>query len=141
MFVVILKGFWCKAIGIERFSWFGLLLTLAISMNPSETFGSERLLNQGKLVFEGACAFCHSTSRAEGVLVGPNLAGVFERRVGSENFPYSQAFKRLSGSWTTEALSQWLSRPMEVAPGTAMTFQGLSNSGDLLAVIAYLKQN
>ena len=45
---------------------------------------------------------------------------------------------KLGGNWTFDALNKWLTKPSAVAPGTAMTFAGLSNEKQRADVIAYL---
>jgi cytochrome c len=42
------------------------------------------------------------------------------------------------GTWNWDNLSQWLSSPKAFAPGTKMTFAGLSNPEDRANVIAFL---
>jgi cytochrome c len=46
--------------------------------------------------------------------------------------------KALGGTWTFDALNKWLTKPSADAPGTAMTFAGLSNEKQRADVIAYL---
>jgi cytochrome c len=42
------------------------------------------------------------------------------------------------GTWNWDNLSQWLTSPRNFAPGTKMTFAGLSNPQDRADVIAFL---
>ena len=54
-------------------------------------------------------------------------------------FNYTAAVEgKLGGNWTFDALNKWLTKPSAVAPGTAMTFAGLSNEKQRADVIAYL---
>ena len=73
------------------------------------------------------------------------MAGVVGRRVASEpGFDYSPALVALAGQggrmWTEAALDAFLREPEEVAPGTAMSFVGLSDAAERADVIAFLKQ-
>jgi cytochrome c len=99
---------------------------------------------RGEVVFQ-KCYACHSVVPGETGLPGPNLAGVVGRRVASEpGFAYSPALVALAGQggriWTEAALDAFLREPEEVAPGTAMTFVGLSDAAERADVIAFLKQ-
>jgi cytochrome c len=89
------------------------------------------------------CQACHNFQEGQGPKVGPDLYGVVDRPIASvSGFNYSSALKgaaqKLGGKWTFDALNQWLTKPSAVAPGTAMTFAGLSNEKQRADVIAYL---
>src|SRR3546814_15853592 len=53
-------------------------------------------------------------------------------------FAYSDALKSHGGTWDWETMSQWLKSPRDFAPGTKMTFAGLSKPEDRANVMAYL---
>ena len=89
------------------------------------------------------CQACHNFQEGQGPKVGPDLYGVVDRPIASvSGFNYSSALKgaaqKLGGKWTFDALNKWLTKPSAVAPGTAMTFAGLSNEKQRADVIAYL---
>ncbi|MGB6654228.1 MAG: cytochrome c family protein, partial [Xanthobacteraceae bacterium] len=89
------------------------------------------------------CQACHNFQEGQGAKVGPDLYGIVDRPIASvSGFNYSSALKgaaqKLGGKWTFDALNQWLTKPSAVAPGTAMTFAGLSNEKQRADVIAYL---
>jgi cytochrome c len=89
------------------------------------------------------CQACHNFQEGQGPKVGPDLYGIVDRPVASvSGFNYSSALKgaaqKLGGKWTFDALNKWLTKPSAVAPGTAMTFAGLSNEKQRADVIAYL---
>ncbi len=72
--------------------------------------------------------------------VGPNLYQV----VGGPHAPYgrfnySPALKAKTGPWTFDELNEWLHKPSSYAPGTRMTFAGISNDKTRANVIAYLR--
>lgn len=85
------------------------------------------------------CQACHNFQEGQGPKVGPDLYGVVGRPVASvSGFNYTAALKKLGGNWTFDALNKWLIKPSADAPGTAMTFAGLSSEKQRADVIAYL---
>jgi cytochrome c len=85
------------------------------------------------------CQACHNFEEGQGPKVGPDLYGVVGRKVASApGFNYSSALKSKNGTWDFSALNAWLTKPTAYAPGTAMTFAGLSNDKQRADVIAYL---
>ncbi len=87
-----------------------------------------------------ACAACHSVDKGGPNRVGPNLFGVVGRTVAShEGFAYSDALKKVGGSWNEAALNKWLFSPKAYAPGNKMTFPGIAKTQDRADLIAYLR--
>lgn len=85
------------------------------------------------------CAACHSITQGGANGVGPNLwASVGKPHGHVAGFAYSDALKGVPGNWTFEALDAWLASPRKYAPGTKMTFAGLSDPQERANVIAYL---
>jgi cytochrome c len=85
------------------------------------------------------CQICHNLQEGQGPKVGPDLYAVVGRPVASvANFHYTDALKKLGGTWTFDALNKWLTDPRADAPGTAMTFAGLPNEKQRADIIAYL---
>ena len=85
------------------------------------------------------CQACHNFEEGQGPKVGPDLYNVVGRKIASvSGFNYSSALKSKNGNWDFAALSAWLTKPTAYAPGTAMTFAGLSNDKQRADVIAYL---
>jgi cytochrome c len=75
----------------------------------------------------------------QGPKIGPDLYNVVGRKIASvSGFNYSSALKSKNGTWDFNALNAWLTKPSSYAPGTAMTFAGLSNDKQRADVIAYL---
>jgi cytochrome c len=58
-----------------------------------------------------------------------------------KGFAFSPALSSKGGSWNWDNLSQWLSSPKAFAPGTKMTFAGLSNPEDRANVMAFLNSH
>jgi len=85
------------------------------------------------------CQACHNFEEGQGTKIGPHLYGVVGRKMASvPGFNYSSALKSKNGNWDFNALNAWLIKPTAYAPGTAMTFAGLSNDKQRADVIAYL---
>jgi cytochrome c len=105
---------------------------------PIETLLASASADRGANVAK-QCQACHNFQEGQGPKVGPDLYGIVGRPVASApGFNYSAALKKLGGTWTFDALNKWLTKPNADAPGTAMTFAGLSNEKQRADVIAYL---
>jgi cytochrome c len=85
------------------------------------------------------CQACHNFQEGQGPKIGPDLYGVVGRKIASApGFNFSSALKSKNGTWDFDTLNTWLTKPSAYAPGTAMTFAGLSNEKQRADVIAYL---
>ncbi len=85
------------------------------------------------------CQACHNVEEGQGPKIGPDLYNVVGRKIASApGFNYSSALKSKNGTWDFNALNAWLTKPTAYAPGTAMTFAGLSNDKQRADVIVYL---
>ena len=87
------------------------------------------------------CAACHSFDKGGANKVGPNLWGVVNRPIGShEGFSYSEVLAGKSADpWDYDHLNQFLISPKAYAPGTKMSFAGISKEAERADVIAYLR--
>jgi cytochrome c len=93
---------------------------------------------KGQQVF-AKCTACHNADKGGANALGPNLWGVLGEPIGKgKGFAFSPALSGVGGTWNFENLSQWLASPKKFAPGTKMTFAGLSNPEDRANVIAFL---
>jgi cytochrome c2 len=104
-----------------------------VSLTPAE--GTD-----GAVLFATTCGACHKAIDGATHSYGPDLAGIVGRPIASvPGFQgYSPALKALHGTWTKEKLDAWLASPQSVAPGTTMTFRGLSDPAQRAAIIKYL---
>ena len=85
------------------------------------------------------CTACHTINQGGANGVGPNLYGVLGGPHGHRpDFSYSEALKSKPGNWDWESMSEWLRSPRAYAPGTKMTFAGLSSAEDRADLILYL---
>ncbi len=93
----------------------------------------------GKQQFLTSCGVCHSADPGAGARQGPNLFGVYGRKVGSvADFKYSSALKSGDWIWTDATLDPWITNAQEAHPGTFMNYRQ-SNPEKRKLVIEYLK--
>ena len=92
----------------------------------------------GEQVFK-KCTACHNADPGGANALGPGLYGVMGNAVaGHPGFAFSDALKSKGGTWDWETMSAWLASPKKFAPGTKMTFAGLSNPQDRANLMAFL---
>ncbi len=94
---------------------------------------------------EGAfrkCAACHTINQGGANGLGPNLWGVMGESVGTGHagFNFSDALRSRGGTWDWDTMSAWLASPRTFAPGTRMTFAGLSNPQERADLLLYMNQ-
>lgn len=84
------------------------------------------------------CSACHQLEAgANGI--GPYLHGVVDRPKHSvDGYAYSDALLSQDGAWTPENISAFLENPGEYAPGTKMSYRGMSDVEDRANLIAYI---
>ena len=95
-------------------------------------------INLGKKVFS-ECVACHSVE-PNVHLVGPSLAGVLNRNIGSApDYRFSKALKNSNGVWDKKTLNSFIENPQAIFPGNRMPYSGLNNATERSALIAYLE--
>jgi cytochrome c len=110
----------------------------AVAEKPIEFYLAAADPAKGEQVFK-KCAACHNADKGGANALGPNLWGVLGEPVGKgHGFAFSEALAGHGGSWDWNTLSQWLANPKKFAPGTKMTFAGLSKPEDRANIIAFL---
>jgi len=93
---------------------------------------------KGEQVFK-KCAACHNADKGGPNALGPNLWGAMGKPHGHvPGFAYSDALKGKPGVWDWKSMDEWLTSPKKYAPGTKMTFAGLSKPEDRANLIAFL---
>lgn len=93
---------------------------------------------KGAEVFK-KCASCHNVNQGGAAGIGPNLYGVMGAKHGNQaGFAYSDALLGKPGPWSFEAMNEWLTSPKAYAPGTKMSFAGLSKPEDRANLLVYL---
>jgi cytochrome c len=88
------------------------------------------------------CKACHMFDPAGTNNIGPGLYGVVGRKPASHpGFAYSAAMQTVAAKqpvWDYQHLYEYLKSPQTYAPGTKMTYQGMSSAQDRINLIAYL---
>lgn len=89
----------------------------------------------------GQCRACHQLTEGSNA-VGPYLYGVVGRDIGvaSGYGNYSGALSEAADVWTPDNLNAFLENPSGWAPGTSMSYRGLSSAEDRANLIAFLDQ-
>lgn len=84
----------------------------------------------------GQCRACHALDEGQHG-VGPSMYQVVGRQIASiDGFNYSGALPE--GEWTPEEISAFIKNPGDYAPGTSMSYGGLSDMVDRANLIAYM---
>ena len=79
-----------------------------------------RYTTAGAQLYGQHCSVCHNQN-AERHDAGPHLVGLLERPAGQvEGYRFSPAFDSLGVVWTPDRLTEFLTDPEQVAPGTTM---------------------
>jgi cytochrome c len=94
---------------------------------------------KGETVF-AKCAACHTVNSGGANGIGPNLFGTLGEEIGhgKHGFAFSTALAGIGGSWDFEKMDKWLTSPRKFAPGTKLSFAGLSNPEDRANLLVYL---
>jgi len=93
----------------------------------------------GQKVFQTKCSACHALDSDR---VGPHLAGVVGRPVGSvPGFNYSSDLAGAKREWNAQLIDRWLTAPAQLFPETTMAFSGLRNVEERQAVLCFLQQH
>jgi cytochrome c len=87
------------------------------------------------------CTSCHNMDKGGPNKIGPNLWNIVNRQIGgAEGFRYSAALKdKASEVWSYENLDAFLAKPKDWAPGTKMSFGGITKPERRAALVAYLR--
>lgn len=87
------------------------------------------------------CVACHSFNEGGKAGIGPNLYGVLGEPIGvKDGYTFSAALKAKGPApWTYDLLNEWLKKPAAFAPGTKMTYAGLTDENKRADVIMYLR--
>lgn len=95
---------------------------------------------QGEAVFK-KCAACHNATPGGSNALGPNVHAIMGAPLAAKpGFAYSDALKSKGGTWTWDAMNEWLKSPKTFATGTKMTFAGLSKPEDRANLMVWLNQ-
>jgi cytochrome c len=112
-----------------------LALALSLAAAPAASAGGDPA--RGEQLY-ARCLACHALEYDR---VGPRHCGLLGRRAGSvPGFDYSAAMKKSGIVWTPKALDRFLAAPLELVPGTTMTYAGVVDPKERADLIAYLEE-
>ncbi|MEY4952407.1 MAG: hypothetical protein RL299_831, partial [Pseudomonadota bacterium] len=94
---------------------------------------------KGETAFK-KCASCHTADQGGANGLGPNLYGIMGEALGAGRggFAFSDALKGKGGKWDWATMDAWLKSPSAFAPGTKMSFAGLSDPQERANLMVYL---
>lgn len=107
---------------------------------PIEALLATADIAKGEQVF-AKCKSCHTIDAGGANGIGPNLYGMMGETIatGHGGFAFSSALKEHSGEkWGWANMDAWLHNPRKFAPGTKMTFAGLSKPEDRANILVYM---
>jgi cytochrome c len=89
------------------------------------------------------CMGCHNADQGGANMTGPNLWGVMGEAIGTGQggYAFSDALRNHGGRWDWDTMNAWLTSPRDFAPGTKMTFAGLSNPQERADVLLFLNSH
>ena len=107
---------------------------LGLMLANADVAAGERAMRQ--------CAQCHTWDDGGAAGTGPNIYGIMNADIAAKaGFSYSGALSGIEGSWTYEAMNDWLTNPGAFARGNKMSFAGLRSPRkdvERVNIIAYL---
>ena len=114
----------------------------AAAEQPIEVYLAKADPAKGQQIFN-KCMACHNADKGGANQLGPNLWGILGAGIAEDRngFAFSDALKKVGGTWNWDNLSEWLTSPKAFAPGTKMTFAGLSDPQDRADVEAFLNSH
>lgn len=116
-------------------AWGGAIAA-SMTMVPSMAAGPPDAL-RGEQIYV-RCMACHALTADR---VGPRHCGLLGRAAGSvPGFAYSPAMKNAKLVWDEKTLDLFIRKPLQLVPGTAMTYDGVPDPWERADLIAYLKK-
>ena len=111
---------------------------LFVSVDREQLVGNLRLSMKVSEKLHSACMYCHHFGPTTPGDFAPSLSNIFSRKIGSDNFRYSEALRGKEGHWTEKALKEFLSSPANFANGTNMPNLSL-NAKTINEIVEVLK--
>ena len=86
------------------------------------------------------CMPCHAGEKNAPHRIGSNLWGIVgSRKAAHPDYRYSAALKARGGTWSYRELAEYLHNPRTFAPGTSMSFAGMTDNRKIANLLAYLR--
>jgi len=93
----------------------------------------------GRQVFAAHCQTCHGVTGPADSTLGPDLRGIYGRRVGDGNSGvHSRATHESTAVWDRELLRRFLSDSPQAIPGTLMSVR-IADQRELEALLDFLQ--
>ncbi|MEO5378845.1 MAG: c-type cytochrome [Magnetococcus sp. DMHC-6] len=128
----------------------GLLAAILLVVAYLRGFSGDVVV--GQRLAQNNCGICHDLTSKSQHAKGPYLWGIFNRRAGATDFPYSPAFISATQmrpiDWNSENLDTYIANPVALIPETQMvqetkshpiSYHGISDATNRMDLIAYLK--
>ena len=98
--------------------------------------------DKGQTFVNKNCASCHDLNMPIKNKIGPSLAIIIDRKIGDlSDYKYSKTLLNIDKRWNIVNLYYFLEKPKEWAPGTKMSYRGISDQQKLLNTVKYLREN
>ena len=114
----------------------------SISLEVIEELMKQADLNKGIKFVNKNCSSCHDYNLPVKNKIGPSLATVLNREIGSlTDYKYSKKLQTDNKTWDLLNLYSFLENPKKWAPGTKMSYRGIKNQEKLINTIKFLENN
>jgi len=111
----------------------------AVALTHATDSAAEDSADRGRTIFEQRCQTCHGGTGPADSPIGPSLAGVLGRKVGSgDSGIHSRAAVESDTVWTRSSLRRFLAEPGREMPGTFMPVQ-VTDPKELDELLNYLQ--
>jgi len=93
----------------------------------------------GRTAFAAHCQSCHGVTGPADVATGPDLRGIYGRRIGQQGSGvHSRTLRDSKAVWDRDSLRQFLSDAPQAAPGTLMAVR-ITDERELNALLDFLQ--
>ncbi len=115
-------------------------VSINITLESIKTLMKQADLKQGAKFVKKNCSSCHDYNLPVKNKIGPSLANVFNRRIGSlADYKYSKTLRDYNKDWSSLNLYLFLENPKQWAAGTKMSYRGIKNQSNLINAIKFLE--